>query len=232
MVSLKTNEQMIAYWQGNGFAEVVLVDAKDFDDQNQTGDYVDSTAFSFEQRLAFTKAVLTGIDKAAKSALGGKLTVFIIKQLKGAGVHARGAKSHNLYPKDTLDAPHIISALQGRALSPEAWQLVRTNAERAGGGPAAKTVVTEFELELPELGELPLEEYAVGGEPKVSTTAMGRLVGIVGQKDKNFLVTNADGNEACKALAHMFESDFDILMLPLPWGMSPRTAHMRNNGFS
>ncbi|MEH2285447.1 MAG: phosphoketolase [Nostoc sp.] len=196
MVSLKTNEQMQAYWQGNGFDEVVLVDAKDFDDQNQPGDYVDSTAFSFEKRLAFTQAVLSGVDQAARSALGGKLTVFIIKQLKGAGVHARGAKSHNLYPKDTLDAPHIVSALQTRALSVEAWQLVRTNAERAGGGPAAKTVVTEFELPLPELGELPLEEYAVGGEPKVSTTAMGRLVGIVGNKDQNFLVTNADGNEA------------------------------------
>lgn len=196
MVSLKTNEQMQAYWQGNGFDEVVLVDAKDFDDQNQPGDYVDSTAFSFEKRLAFTQAVLSGVDKAARSALGGKLTVFIIKQLKGAGVHARGSKSHNLYPKDTLDAPHIVSALQTRALSAEAWQLVRTNAERAGGGPAAKTVVTEFELPLPELGELPLEEYAVGGEPKVSTTAMGRLVGIVGNKDQNFLVTNADGNEA------------------------------------
>lgn len=196
MVSLKTNQQMIAYWQGNGFEEVVLVDAKDFDHQNQPGDYVDSTVFSFEQRLAFTKAVLIGVDKAAKSALGGKLTVFIIKQLKGAGVHARGAKSHNLYPKDTLDAPHIVNALKERALPPEAWQLVRTNAERAGGGPAAKTVVTEFELPLPELGELSLEEYAVGGDPKVSTTSMGRLVGIVGQKDKNFLVTNADGNEA------------------------------------
>ncbi|MBL1199591.1 MAG: phosphoketolase [Nostoc sp. GBBB01] len=196
MVSLKTNQEMQAYWQGNGFDEVVLVDAKDFDDQNQPGDYVDSTAFSFEKRLEFTQAVLEGVDKAARSALGGKLTVFIIKQLKGAGVHARGAKSHNLYPKDTLDAPHIVSALKTRALSAAAWQLVRTNAERAGGGPAAKTVVTEFELPLPELGELPLEEYAVGGEPKVSTTAMGRLVGIVGQKDKNFLVTNADGNEA------------------------------------
>ncbi|MEH2038333.1 phosphoketolase [Nostoc sp.] len=196
MVSLKTNEQMQAYWQGNGFDEVVLVDAKDFDDKNQPGDYVDSTAFSFEKRLEFTQAVLSGVDKAARSALGGKLTVFIIKQLKGAGVHARGAKSHNLYPKDTLDAPHIVSALQTRALSAEAWQLVRTNAERAGGGPAAKTVVTEFEFPLPELGELPLEEYAVGSEAKVSTTAMGRLVGIVGNKDQNFLVTNADGNEA------------------------------------
>ena len=196
MVSLKTNEQMKAFWLGNGFDEVVLVDAKDFDDQNQPGDYIDSTIFSFEKRLAFTQAVLSGVDKAAQSALNGKLTVFIIKQLKGAGVHARGAKSHNLYPKDTLDAPHIINALQTRALTAEAWQIVRTNAERAGGGPSAKTVVTEFELPLVDLGELPLEEYAVGGEPKVSTTAMGRLVGIVGQKDKNFLVTNADGNEA------------------------------------
>ncbi|MBE9259128.1 phosphoketolase [Dolichospermum sp. LEGE 00246] len=196
MVSLKTNAEMIAYWQGNGFAEVVLVNAKDFDDQNQAGEYVDSTAFSFENRLEFTKAVLVGMDKAARSALGGKLTVFIIKQLKGAGVHALGAKSHNLYPKDTLDAPHIVTALQKRALSAAAWQIVRTNAERAGGGPAAKTVVTEFELPLADLGELPLEEYKVGAVPQVATTAMGRLVGIVGNKDKNFLVTNADGNEA------------------------------------
>lgn len=196
MVSLKTNEQMTAYWQGNGFDDVILVDAKAFDDQNQPGDYVDSTAFSLEQRLAFTQAVLTGVDKAAQSALGGKLTVFIIKQLKGAGVHARGAKSHNLYPKDTLDSPPIMAALQARALPPAAWELVRTNCERAAGGPAAKTVVTEFELPLADLGTLPLDEYAVGGDPKVSTTAMGQLVGHVGTCDRAFLVTNADGNEA------------------------------------
>lgn len=196
MVSTKTNEEMLAYWKGNGFEEVILIDAKDFDDKNQPGDYVDSTAFSFEKRLEFTKAVLAGVDKAAKSALGGKLTAFIIKQLKGAGVHARGAKSHNLYPKDTLDAPHISDALKSRALSAEAWQLVRTNCERAGGGPAAKTAVTESVLPLAEIGQLPLEEYAVGGDPKVSTTAMGRLVGKVGECDRTFLVTNADGNEA------------------------------------
>ncbi len=196
MVSTKTNEEMIAYWRGNGFEEVVLVNAKDFDDQNQPGDYIDSTAFSFKQRLAFTEAVLVGIDQAARSALNGKLTVFIIKQLKGAGVHARGAKSHNLYPKDTLDSQHISAALKTRALSPAAWELVRTNCERAGGGSASKTAVTEFELPLPELGELPLTEYPVGGEAKVSTTEMGRLVGKVGQIDKNFIVTNADGNEA------------------------------------
>ncbi|GAB4283200.1 MAG: phosphoketolase [Oscillatoriaceae cyanobacterium] len=196
MVSTKTNSEMINYWRGNGFAEVILVDAKDFDDQNQPGEYVDSTAFSFQQRLEFTKAVLEATDKAAKAALGGKLTVLIVKQLKGAGVHKRGAKSHNLYPGDTLDQPHIANALKERALHADAWQLVRTNWERAGGGPASKTVVTEFQLPLPKLGDLPLEEYPVGGEPKVSTTAMGRIVGHVGQKDHKFLVTNADGNEA------------------------------------
>ncbi len=196
MVSLKTNAQMTAYWQGNGFEEVVLIDAKEFDDQNQPGDYVNSTVFSFEKRLEFTKAVLSGVDKAARSALGGKLTVFIIKQLKGSGVHTTGAKSHNLYPKDTLDAPHIIAALKERALPQTAWQLVRKNCEQAGGGSAAKTVVTEFELPLPDLGELPLSEHNVGGDPKVSTTEMGRLVSAVGQKDSNFIVTNADGNAA------------------------------------
>lgn len=196
MVSLKTNAEMLNYWRGNGFEEVILVDARDFDDQNQSGDYVDSTAFSLERRMAFTEAVLVGVDQAAKAALGGKLTVFIIKQLKGAGVHARGAKSHNLYPKDTLDAPHIVEALKTRSLSADAWALVRTNCERAAGGPAAKVAVTESELPLADLGQLPLEEYTVGGEPKVSTTSMGRLVAHVGTSDRSYLVTNADGNEA------------------------------------
>lgn len=196
MVSTQSNEQMMAYWHGNGFEEVVLVDAKDFDDQNQPGAFVDSTAFSFEQRLEFTKAVLVAADEAARSALNGKLTVFIIKQLKGAGVHARGAKSHNLYAQHTLDNPDIVNALKTRALPTEAWELVRTNCERAGGGPASKTVVTEFVLPLPDLGALPLEEFPVGGDPKVSTTAMGKLVAAVGQADPGYLVSNADGNEA------------------------------------
>jgi phosphoketolase len=196
MVSLKTNEQMEAYWRGNGFDQVVLIDAKDFDDQNQPGAYVDSTVFDSEQRLAFGKAVLAKTDEAARSALGGKLTVLIIKQLKGAGVHARGAKSHNLYAQHTLENPDIVAALKTRALSPTAWALVRTNCERAGGGPASKTVVTEFERSLPALGQLPLEEFTVGGEPKVSTTAMGKLVAAVGQADAAYVVTNADGNEA------------------------------------
>jgi phosphoketolase len=80
------------------FEEVILINAKDFDDANQNGEYVDSTKFSFNQRLEFMKAVLMATDKAAQLALGGKLTVIIIKQLKGAGVHKRGAASHNLYP--------------------------------------------------------------------------------------------------------------------------------------
>jgi phosphoketolase len=43
---------------------------------------------------------------------------------------------------------------------------------------------------------LSLEEYAIGGEAKVSTTAIGRLVGEVGGRDRAYIVTNADGNEA------------------------------------
>jgi phosphoketolase len=196
MVSTKTNEEMIAYWQGNGFGSVILVNAKDYDDTNQPGDYVDSTKFSLSGRMAFTQAVLEATDKAAKSALGGKLTVLIVKQLKGAGVHKRGAQSHNLYPGDSVEKDYIVAALKERALTPEAWQLVRDNYVRANGGAAAKTVVTETEYPLADLGTIPLEEYPVGGDKKVATTAMGAIAGYVGKQDKNFIVTNADGNAA------------------------------------
>jgi hypothetical protein len=37
--------------------------------------------------------------------------VLIVKQLKGAGVHKRGAKSHNLYPGDSLEKDYIVAAL-------------------------------------------------------------------------------------------------------------------------
>lgn len=195
MVSTKSNQAMIDYWRGNGFQEVILVDAKDFDDANQPGDYVDSTAFSFPQRFAFTQAVLEATDKAAKLALGGTLTVLIVKQLKGAGVHKRGAQSHNLYPGDSLERDYIVSALTTRALHPDAWALVRTNYERAAGGPGAKVAVTEKELPLADLGTLPLNEFSVG-DKQVATTAMGALVGYVGQQDSTFVVTNADGNAA------------------------------------
>jgi phosphoketolase len=195
MVSTKSNAEMINYWQGNGFQKVILVNAKDFDDANQSGEYVDSTQFSFAKRLEFTQAILEATDQAAKSALGGTLTVLIVKQLKGAGVHKRGAQSHNLYPGDSLEKDYIVSALKERALSPEAWQLVRTNFERAGGGSASRQVVTETELPLADLGQLPLTEFAIG-EKKVATTVMGDLVVHVGKKDPNFVVTNADGNAA------------------------------------
>lgn len=195
MVSTKTNAEMIAFWKGNGFAEVILVNAKDFDDAAQPGEFVDSTAFTLDKRLAFTQAVLEATDKAAKLALGGTLTVLIVKQLKGAGVHKRGAQSHNLYPGDTLDKDYIIAGLERSALTPEAWALVRSNYERAAGGPAAKVAVTETERPLPDLGQIPMTEYALG-DKQVSTTAMGAMVGVVGQRDRSFLVTNADGNAA------------------------------------
>lgn len=195
MVSLHSNDDMIAYWQGHGFEEVVLVDASEFNDSEQSGAFIDSSRFSFKQRLAFTKAVLQNIDRAARSAMGGKLTAFIIKQLKGAGVHTVGAKSHNLYPADTLDAEHMIAGLSRRALPAEAWQIVRNNFSRAGGGPAVKTVVTESELQLTPLPMLEMQEFGKD-EKAVPSTAMGALVCQVGQADQRFVVTNADGNEA------------------------------------
>lgn len=195
MVSTKTNAEMIEYWRGNGFEEIILVNAKDYDDTQQPGEYVDSTQFSFSARLQFTQAVLEATAKAAESALSGKLTVLIVKQLKGAGVHARGAKSHNLYAHHTLDNAEIVAALKERALPVEAWQLVRSNFERSGGGPAASHVVTEAELPLPELGKLPLVEFPIA-EKKIATTAMGELVAHVGKQDPKFVVTNADGNAA------------------------------------
>ena len=195
MVSLHTNEQMIDYWKGHKFEEVILIDAKDYDDSGQEGAYVDSSQFSLGQRLAFTRAVIEGVEKAASSAMGGTLTAFIIKQLKGTGVHTVGAKSHNLYPTDTLDAEHIISGLQRRALPAQAWQIVHENFSRAGGGPAGKTVVTESELEITPLPKFKMQEFSKD-EKAVPSTAMGELVGQLGKADKRFVVTNADGNEA------------------------------------
>ncbi|MEO0352492.1 MAG: phosphoketolase [Cyanobacteria bacterium P01_A01_bin.15] len=196
MVSTQSNEAMVAYWRGHGFKDVILVDAKDYDDADQPGAYVDSTAFSLKQRLAFTQALLEATDKAAKQALSGTLTVLIVKQLKGAGVHKRGAKSHNLYPGDSLEKDYIMAALQARALPTAGWDLVRTNFARSNGGPNVKTAVTESEPPLADLGVLPLNEFAVDGDKQIATTAMGVLVGHVGQKDSTFVVTNADGNAA------------------------------------
>ena len=122
------------------------------------------------------------------------MTAFILKQLKGTGVHTLGAKSHNLYPADTLE-PHIIEGLQRRALPPAAWALVRENFVRAGGGPAVKTAVTEFVLDLAPLAAFPCQEFTPG-DKAVPATALGALAAWVGQQDPRFVVTNADGNEA------------------------------------
>ncbi len=195
MCCLWSNDQMTAYWTGHGFEKVVLVDAKVFDDSNQSGAYVDSSQFGQDARLAFAGAVLRGANEAAKSALSGTRTVFIIKQLKGSGVHKLGAKSHNLYPPDTLDAEHMIDGLKRRALSPKAWAIVRDNFVRAGGGPAVKTSVTEHTLPLAALPALPIREFPVG-DKQVPATTFGALVAFVGQNDPRFVVTNADGNEA------------------------------------
>lgn len=195
MLSRLSNDEMRRYWQSHGFQEVVLVDAKDYDDAHQDGDYVDSTKFSWAKRLAFGTAVLEASARASAQALSGTLTVLIIKQLKGAGVHAAGAKSHNLYPADTLEAAHIVEGLKNRALAPAAWALVRENFKRAGGGPAGQTAVTEKALAIAPLGPFPLHEYALT-DKAVPSTAVGALVAWVGKHDPRFVVSNADGNEA------------------------------------
>ena len=64
------------------------------------------------------------------------------------------------------------------------------------GGPGSQTAVTESVLPVPDLGTLPLNEFPVGGDKQVATTAMGALVAHVGQQDPQFVVTNADGNAA------------------------------------
>jgi phosphoketolase len=195
MVSLMDNDQMTAYWRAHGFERVLLIDAKDFDDAGQDGPYVDSTRFSDDARDRFTRAVLEAMKTAADSAMGGTLTAVILKQLKGAGVHARGAKSHNLYPGDHPEKPAIAEALQRGALAPEAWDLVRANMSRAGGGPSGRTVVTERERALPEIGRLATRAYEPG-ERAAPSSAMAEMVAELGERDPTFIVTNADGNEA------------------------------------
>ena len=195
MVSRFSNAQMESYWRAHGFSEVVLIDAKAFDDANQEGAYVDSTQFSWGQRQAFTAAVLAGAKRAADAALQGTLSVLIIKQLKGSGVHRHGSKSHNLYPGDTLDAEPIAEALVRRSLPATGWQIVRDNLQRAGGGRAVDSVVTELATLPAALPPLPLQSLAIG-EKHVPSTTFDALVAAVGQADADFIVTNADGNEA------------------------------------
>ncbi|WP_296900376.1 phosphoketolase [Thiohalocapsa sp.] len=195
MVSLMDNAAMTNLWRAHDFERVILVDAKDYDDAGQPGAYVDSTRFGDAARDAFTRAVLEAMREAADAAMSGTLTVVIIKQLKGAGVHAHGAKSHNLYPGDTAEKPAIAEALQRGALSPQQWALVRQNLSRAGGGPAAEVAVTEHERTLDAIGTLPMQDFPVG-EKAVPSTAMAEMVAALGERDPAFIVSNADGTEA------------------------------------
>jgi len=86
-------------------------------------------------------------------------------------------------------------ALRRRALTQEAWRVIRENFRHSGGGPAAKTIVTESELPLPALDDLPLEEFEVA-QRRVPTAALGFMAAAVGRQDPRFVVTNSDGNEA------------------------------------
>jgi len=106
--------------------KVVLVDAKDFDDQDQPGNYVDSTAFSFEQRLAFTKAVLMPLMK--QSGLPPRWQTHRTNHQTVEGERVTRAEP-NLYMHTWIN-PDIVNALKARALAPAAWELVRTNFER------------------------------------------------------------------------------------------------------
>jgi phosphoketolase len=72
MVSRLTNEEMLAYWRGHGFEEVVLVDAKDFDDSGQEAAYVDSSRFSQGQRLAFAPSGTGGCRAGRRERLLGQ----------------------------------------------------------------------------------------------------------------------------------------------------------------
>ena len=195
MCSTWSDEQMIAYFRVHGFESVEIADAAPYDDAGQPGRFVDSTLFSLPARVAFTHRVLNALDGAGKKALSGVLSAVILKQLKGAGVHEHGSRSHNLTGLHTLQNPQIIQALQRRALSAEAWRLVRANFEHAAGGPASSRALTAKERPLRALGPLPMTEMEIGSE-QVPTRAFGEQVCAVGKADPDFVMTNADGNEA------------------------------------
>src|SRR3569833_661500 len=112
MVSLRDNTRMTDYWRAHGFDEAHLSDARDYADTPDAPVYTDSTTFGFAARMAFTGAILKAADAAAKRALSGRRACLIVKQLKGAGVHATGAKSPNLNARPTLDSDDVKGCLQ------------------------------------------------------------------------------------------------------------------------
>jgi len=94
----------------------------------------------------------------------------------------------------TLENPDIVNAQSPKPYHQQ-LELVRNNFERAGGGSASRTAATETGVPLPDLGELPLEEYPVGGE-KGFHYGDGEFGSRGGKRDRKYLVSNADGNEA------------------------------------
>jgi phosphoketolase len=120
--------------------------------------------------------------------------VLILKQLKGAGVHKVGAKAHNLYPADTLDAEHIVAGLQRRALAPDAWRLVRDNF------PGRRRPRRQDRGDRTRAGH---RAPAGTADPRIPARRQAgarhrlrRPGGRRGPGDPYFVVTNADGNEA------------------------------------
>lgn len=196
MVSTDSDDAMAAYWRAHGFDEFVLVDAKTYDDAGQPGAFVDSTRGSMLARLGFTTAVVEATRRAIRLTRLGRRTVLVVKQLKGAGAHTTGSKSHHLYPQFTLQHPEIVAGLQRRALTADEWSCVREIFRRAGGGPAAERVVSERPRPAAAVPALPLLDFPVDGEPQVPSSALSPLIAALGAADPELIVTSADGNEA------------------------------------
>lgn len=196
MVSTDSDEAMAAYWRAHGFDEFVLVDAKSHDDAGQPGAFVDGTRGSLPARLAFTTAVVESTRRAIRLTRQGRRTVLVLKQLKGAGAHTTGSKSHHLYPQFTLQHPEIVAGLRRRALTADEWLCVREIFRRAGGAPAAERVVSERPRPAPPVPNLPLQDFPVGGDAQAPSSALSPLIAALGQADPGLIVTSADGNEA------------------------------------
>ena len=193
MISAWTNEAVTGLWTSYGTEQVIMIDAADF---GGNAPFADSTVFPWETRMQFMQHVLHQTLRAIESALSGKPTVLVFKQLKGAGSHATGARSHNLYPQHVMSHPDIAAGLTARALSPHAWAIVRENCAHAAGGPASEVVVTERVRMPVAVPALPVTDFAVDRESKVPTTAIGEMVIALAEHDPQFFVTNADGNAA------------------------------------
>jgi phosphoketolase len=73
---------------------------------------------------------------------------------------------------------------------------VRDNFSRAGGGPAAKTAVTEHVLDIVPLPELPIKRISARRQAGAGDRVSAPWWPQSASSDPYFVVTNADGNEA------------------------------------